>query len=172
MSLRKLYPKYRFKTSLLGVLLFIIFFYESQLIELILDILVLDNRCYRAIFPPQSGFPPEKWLGEKTTIGALQSHFPPIASFPPRKNDYIVGFPPGKLAIQWNSPRKNGYIVGFPPERMTTQQPPSENGLYIQLSCSVKFYYHLPVPLLVDSKIFFFKFNYILNVQMKHIYMS
>jgi hypothetical protein len=25
--------------------------------------------------------------------------FFPIASFPPRKNDYIVGFPPGKMAI-------------------------------------------------------------------------
>jgi hypothetical protein len=55
-------------------------------------------------FFPRSVPPPEKWLGGKTTIGALQSHFFPIASFPPRKNHYIVGFPP----------RKNGYIVEFP----------------------------------------------------------
>ena len=33
--------------------------------------------------------------------------FPPIVSFPPRKNDYIVGFPPEKWLFS-----------GFPPERM------------------------------------------------------
>ena len=73
------------------------------------------RRCYRAIFPPQSVFPPEKWLYSRIPT-------------------------PRRMAIQQDSP----------PERMTTQQSPSENGLNIQLNCSVKFYYHFPVPLLVD----------------------
>jgi hypothetical protein len=30
-----------------------------------------EGWCYRSIFPPSSVFPPEKWLGGKTTIGAL-----------------------------------------------------------------------------------------------------
>ena len=67
-------------------------------------------------FFPQSVFPPEKWLGGKTTIGALQSQFSPsekwlYSRISPRKNGYIVGFPPGRMAIQQDSPRKNDYIV-------------------------------------------------------------
>ena len=76
-------------------------------------------------------FPPEKWLGGKTTIGALQSHVSPIASFSSRKNGYIVGFPPGRMAIQWDSPPEEWLYSRIPPERMTTQQSPSENGLNI-----------------------------------------
>ena len=36
-------------------------------------------------------------MKEHIKIGALYSHVSPIASFPPRKNDYIVGFPPERI---------------------------------------------------------------------------
>ena len=57
------------------------------------------------------------------TAGVIEP-FSPIASFPPRKNGYIVGFPPEEWLYSGISPWKNGYIVGSPPppppERMTT----------------------------------------------------
>jgi hypothetical protein len=47
------------------------------------------HRCYILIFPPYSFFSLEKWV---------------YTQFSPRKNEYILRFPPGKMSIYWISP--------------------------------------------------------------------
>ena len=57
------------------------------------------DRCYRAIFPPLSVFPPGKMARGKNYYRSVIEPFFPHSQFSPRKNGYIVGFPPGRMAI-------------------------------------------------------------------------
>ena len=50
-------------------------------------------------FPPIVSFPPGKIARGGNYYRSVIDPFSLIASVPPRKNDYIVELPPGKIAI-------------------------------------------------------------------------
>ena len=59
-------------------------------------------------FFPIVSFPPGKMARGKNYYRSVVEEKWLYSRISPRKNGYIVGFPP---------PRKNGYIVGFPPPK-------------------------------------------------------